>query len=168
MSAARPTPPIPAGEPLRGAARSFVTQQQVRFGDVDPAGIVFYPRIFDFVHQAFEELWDVHVGERYYYLIREKRIGFPLVHSEVDFQSPLYFGDRPIVRITCFRLGTTSLGLRYRYLMDERLCLEARMTTVCVALDGLEKFPIDENYRAKFAEILESEPGTSPKPEVGP
>lgn len=135
--------------------RTFVTQQQIRFGDVDPAGIVFYPRIYDFIHRAFEELWDVHVGERYYYLIREKRVGFPLVHSEVDFVSPLYFGDRPIVRISCFKLGRTSLGLRYCYFVDERLCLEARMTTVSVRLDDLEKFEIDAHYRQKFEDILE-------------
>lgn len=139
------------------SGRTFVTQQQIRFGDVDPAGIVFYPRIYDFIHRAFEELWDVHVGERYYYLIREKRVGFPLVHSEVDFVSPLYFGDRPIVRISCFKLGRTSLGLRYRYLVDDRLCLEARMVTVSVRLDDLEKFEIDPEYREKFADILEPE-----------
>lgn len=137
--------------------RTFVLQQQIRFGDVDPAGIVFYPRIYDFIHRAFEELWDVHVGERYYYLIREKRVGFPLVHSEVDFVSPLYFGDRPIVRISCFKLGRTSLGLRYRYSVDDRLCLEARMVTVCVRLDDLEKLEIDPEYRDKFASILEPE-----------
>ncbi|MEO0651226.1 MAG: acyl-CoA thioesterase, partial [Planctomycetota bacterium] len=126
------TPDAKQREVPAESGRSFVTQQQIRFGDVDPAGIVFYPRIYDFIHRAFEELWDVHVGERYYYLIREKRVGFPLVHSEVDFISPLYFGDRPIVRVSCFKLGRTSLGLRYRYSVDDRPCFEARMTTVSV------------------------------------
>lgn len=133
----------------------FTCQQQVRFGDVDPAGIVYYPRIYDFIHAAFEEVWDVHVGERYYYLIREKRVGFPLVHSEVDFKNPLYFGDRPIVKITAFKVGTSSLGLRYRYEVGDKLCLEARMTTVCVHLDTLDSFPFKDEYRAKFAELLE-------------
>ena len=135
--------------------RTFTVQQQVRFGHVDPAGIAYYPRIYDYVHEAFEELWDVHVGERYYYLLGEKRIGFPLVHSEVDFQHPLRFGDRPIVRITCFRLGRSSLGLRYLYTVDEVPCVDARMTTVCVRLDSLESLEIAPAWRAKFAELLE-------------
>lgn len=141
-------------------ARPFTCQQQVRFGHVDPAGIAYYPRIYDYIHEAFEELWDVHVGERYYYLLGEKRIGFPLVHSEVDFKKPLHFGDRPVVRVTCFKLGRSSLGLRYVYRVGDDVCLEARMTTVCVDLDKLESRAIDERYREKFREILE--PGGEP------
>jgi 4-hydroxybenzoyl-CoA thioesterase len=143
--------------PHRRSRLTFQTQQQVRFGHVDPAGIAYYPRIFDYVHEAFEELWDVHVGERYYHLVGERRIGFPLVHSEVDFRSPLHFGDRPIVTITCFKLGRSSLGLRYRYTLDERLCLEARMTTVCVGLDDLKSREIEPFWRERFSRILEIE-----------
>ncbi len=133
----------------------FVTQIQVRFGDVDPAGIVYYPRIFGYVHEAFEELWDVHVGKRYYHLLAEEHLGFPLVHSEVDFKRPLHFGDRPLVRVTCFKLGRSSLGLRYAFLVDEEVCVEARMTVVCAELAQLQPTPIPEQYRARFEAILE-------------
>ena len=137
--------------------KAFVTQLQVRFGDVDPAGIAYYPHIFDFIHLAFEEVWDVHVGRRYYHLVGEDRIGFPLVRSEVDFSSPLRFGDRPLVRITCFRLGRSSLGLRYRFHVADVLCVDARMTTVCVDLAELQSREIPTTYRARFAEIMEQE-----------
>ena len=133
----------------------FTTIQNVRFGHVDPAGIAYYPRIFDYVHEAFEELWEEHVGKRYYHLVGEERLGFPLVHSEVDFERPLRFGDRPVVRVSCFRLGKSSLGLRYVYELDGERCLEARMTTVCVNLDNLDSLPIPEAYRQRFEEIRE-------------
>ena len=135
--------------------KSFTTQLQVRFGDVDPAGIVYYPRIFDYIHEAFEELWDVHVGKRYYYVLGEERLGFPLVHSEVDFRHPLRFGDRPIVRVTTSAIGRSSIGLHYRFHLDDVLCVDARMTVVCVKLDGLVSTPVPPAYRAKFEEILE-------------
>ena len=135
--------------------KSFVTQLQVRFGDVDPAGIVYFPKIYDYIHEAFEELWDVHVGKRYYYLIAEETLGFPLVHSEVDFKHPLHFGDRPTVRVTCFKVGRSSLGLRYRIMLDDLLCVEAEMTVVCVELESLDAVEIPERYRKRFEEILE-------------
>jgi 4-hydroxybenzoyl-CoA thioesterase len=135
--------------------KAFTTQQQVRFGHVDPAGIAYYPRIFDYVHEAFEELWDLHVGKRYYHLLGTDRVGFPLVHSEVDFHSPLRFGDRPIVRVTCFKLGRTSLGLRYVYELHGARCLEARMTTVCVDLEDMRPRAIPDEFRARFEEIME-------------
>ncbi len=137
--------------------KPFVTHIDVRFGHVDPAGIAYYPRIYDYVHEAFEELWDVHVGKRYYHLLGEEHIGFPLVHSEVDFKHPLHFGDRATVRVTCFKLGTSSLGLRYLFSVGDTVCVDARMTTVCVELEGLKSFPIPGPYRARFEAILESE-----------
>ena len=136
--------------------KAFETRQQVRFGHVDPAGIAYFPRIFDYVHEAFEEVWEQHVGARDYHLLGEQRLGFPLVHSEVDFRRPLRFGDRPLVRVTCFRLGTSALGLRYVYTLDDGPCVDARMTTVCVQLDTMQPIPIPAPYRARFEELLET------------
>lgn len=135
--------------------KTFVTQLDVRFGDVDPAGIAYYPRIFEFIHQATEALWDVHVGRRYFYLLSEEKLGFPLAHSEVEFKHPLNFGDRPIVKVTAFKVGKSSLGLRYKFFVDEVECVEARMTVVCVDLDGLKPRALPAKYREKFEELLE-------------
>jgi 4-hydroxybenzoyl-CoA thioesterase len=134
---------------------AFETTFQVRFGHVDPAGIAYYPRIFDYLHDVFEELWEDHVGERYYHLLLEQHIAFPLVHTDVDFKRPLRFGDQPLVRVTCFRLGATSVGLRYRVYKDEVLCVDARMVTVCVDARTLETKPIPEAFRVAFAAIKE-------------
>ena len=134
---------------------AFETQQQVRFGHVDPAGIAYFPRIFDYVHEAFEELFEVHVGVRYYRMLLDDKIGFPLVHSDVDFKSALRFGDRPIVRVTCIHLGSSSLGLRYLYRLGDRVCLDARMTTACVNVETMKPMPIPDSYRERFEMILE-------------
>lgn len=136
--------------------KPFVAHRDVRFGHVDPAGIVYFPRLYDYLHEAFEELWDVHVGKRYYELITADDMGFPLVHSAVDFRHPLRFGDRARIEIACFQLGTSSLGLHYVFSVAERVCLDARMTTVCVQLSSLKSTPIPDRYRKCFAEIMES------------
>ena len=137
--------------------RVFTTQLDVRFGDVDPAGIAFYPKIYDMIHRAMEELFDVHVGRRYYYLIAQDHMGFPLVKSEVEFKSPLSFGDRPVVRITTTNVGKSSLGLHYVFTVDERVCINARMTVVCCDLRDLHAIPIPDAFRERFEELLESE-----------
>lgn len=137
--------------------KAFVTQLDVRFGDVDPAGIVYFPKIYDFIHQAFEALWDIHVGKRYYHLVGEDRMGFPLVHSEVSFRHPLRFGDRPLVRVTTRKLGDSSLTLRYDFRVDDVLCVDALMTVVCVDLEDLQPLRIPDGYRERFEEIVESD-----------
>ena len=134
---------------------AYTTVIQVRFGHVDPAGIAYFPRIYDYIHDVFEEVWEHHVGERYYRILCDQKIGFPLAHSEVDFEHPLRFGDRPVVRVTCFRLGRSSIGLRYLFKLDETSCVDARMTTVCVNLDDMKSIAIPPHYRARFESILE-------------
>jgi len=145
----------------------FTTTFQVRFGHVDPAGIVYFPRIFDYLHDVFEELWEVHVGTRYYQLLLEQHMAFPLVHSDVDFQHPLHFGDRPEVRVTCFRLGRSSLGLRYEIRRDRLTCVDARLVTVCVETDGMTPLPIPEAFRERFEAIFEGPPPAGSEPEAG-
>ena len=137
--------------------RAFITQLDVRFGDVDPAGIVYFPKIYDFIHEAFESLWDIHVGKRYYHLVGEDRLGFPLVHSEVSFLKPLRFGDRPLVRVSVVEIGNSSVTLRYRFSVDDVLCVNALMKVVCVELDGLQTIPIPKEFRERFEEIQEAE-----------
>src|SRR5947207_10107342 len=134
---------------------AFTTVIQVRFGHVDPAGIAYFPRIYDYIHDVYEDVWEQHVGVRYYKLLLEEKIGLPLVHSEVDFEHPLRFGDRPLVRVTCFKLGRSSLGLRYVFKLDETVCVDARMTTVCVQLDTMKSVPIPAEFRRRFEAILE-------------
>jgi 4-hydroxybenzoyl-CoA thioesterase len=134
---------------------SFKTTVQVRFGQVDPAGIAYFPRIFSYIHDVFEEVWEQHVGQRYYYLLLEKKVGFPLVHSDVDFRRPLHFGDRPEVSVTCFKLGRSALGLRYRVSIDDELCVDARMTTVCVELPEMKSISMPTEFRERFEEIME-------------
>ncbi|MDA1265182.1 MAG: thioesterase family protein [Planctomycetota bacterium] len=137
-------------------SQSYNTVLQVRFGHVDPAGIVYFPRIYDYLHDVFEELWEKHVGQRYYHLLLERKIGFPLVHSEVDFRSPMRFGDRPVVSVTCFKLGRSSLGLRYVFRLADRVCVDARQVTSCVNLERMEPIEIPPQYRERFEDILET------------
>ena len=134
---------------------AYETSFSVRFGHVDPAGIVYFPRIFDYLHDVFEELWEEHVGQRYYHLLLERRLGFPLVHSDVDFRHPLHFGDTPVVRVTCFRVGRSSLGLRYLVRRADEVCVEARMITVCTEVGTMQSTPIPAEFRSRFELLLE-------------
>jgi YbgC/YbaW family acyl-CoA thioester hydrolase len=131
----------------------FISSRLVRFGDVDPAGIAYFPRIHNFIHEAFEDLWEQFIGVRYYQLMQVQRISFPMIHTEVDFKSPLRFGDRPRIEATCFHLGRSSLGIRYLFKVDGRLCVDARTTTACIASKILKTQPIPEEYRKYFEQI---------------
>lgn len=85
----------------------------VRFGDCDPAGIVYFPRFFDLFHQAMET-WFQRLGVSYHDVIVGRKIGFPAVHTEADFRRPSWFGEQLDIRLHVEDVGTKSLALGYR------------------------------------------------------
>ena len=52
----------------------------VRFGDCDPAGLVYYPVLFHYCHAAMEEFFAARCGKPYARLTQEERLGFPTVN----------------------------------------------------------------------------------------
>jgi 4-hydroxybenzoyl-CoA thioesterase len=138
--------------------RGFVAEVKVRFGDVDHAQIVYYPRFFHFFHVAFEELFERELGMRYADVVDGEHVGFPTVRTECDYRSPVRFGDALRIRVTCARLGGRSVTLRYRAerAKDGLLCAEARITTACVDMRTFTSQAIPEKYRVLFDRFAEA------------
>lgn len=108
---------------------------EVRWGDCDPAGIVYFPRFFERFHDAMERWFEVELGMRYDALIMGRRLGLPAVHTEADFRVPCRFGERLVVELRVPRLGRTSLELAYRVSSPSEA--EPRLTglTICALMD---------------------------------
>jgi 4-hydroxybenzoyl-CoA thioesterase len=129
---------------------------QVRFGEVDRAGIVYYPRWFHYFHIAFEEFFADRAGVPYHRLIERDRVGFPTVRVECDYRAPLRFGDRLGIRISVERIGRTSVVFLYsaRNRTARRAAAEARITVVCVDMDTFRPRSIPARLRKVFARHL--------------
>ena len=57
---------------------AYTAHVPVRFGDVDYARIVYYPRLLHLLHVAFEELFEHHVGTGYASLMDERDPDCPI------------------------------------------------------------------------------------------
>lgn len=111
-----------------------VHRVEVRFGDCDPAGIVYFPRFFHLFHEAMETWFSAGLGLSYAGLILERKLGFPAVHSEADFKAPCALGDSITVELRVARLGRSSIGLEYVVRGDTG---DLRLTgaSTCVVMD---------------------------------
>lgn len=107
---------------------------EVRFGDCDPAGIVYFPRYYDYFHQAMESWFPDHLGRSYASVVVGRKLGFPAVHSEADFEAPSRFGDRIEVHMRVAALGRTSITFAYAVLGEDG-GRRATGQTVCVVMD---------------------------------
>ena len=70
---------------------TFRTILRIRFADEDHARIVYYPRFFHFFHTAFEDFFESEGVP--YRVCLDEGVGWPAVHAEADYASPVRFGD---------------------------------------------------------------------------
>ena len=133
----------------------FRAQLKVRFGDIDHAGIVYYPRIVHYFHVAMEEYFSQALREDYARVLEEHRLGLPTVHLEVDFRRPFKFGDSIEVEARVSRIGTRSLTWDYRVFRSgsDEVCVEARIVTVCVQLDRFEPIAVPDWLRSRVTKF---------------
>jgi 4-hydroxybenzoyl-CoA thioesterase len=105
----------------------------IRFGDCDPAGIVYFPRFFDFFHQAMETWFPAHLGFGYDEFVRGRKLGFPAVHTEADFERPCRFGERIEIHQRVTKLGRSSIEFAYEVHGEGGRRATGR--SVCVVMD---------------------------------
>ena len=131
----------------------FTTRITVRFGDCDPAGLVYYPALFHYCHVAMEEFFAARCGVTYDRLMAEERLGFPTVNVRAEFFVPLVYGDEAEVSVSVSRVGRTSATFEYdvRRASDSTLCARATLVQAAMGLDSKRAVPVPELLRAAFA-----------------
>ena len=110
----------------------FSTRITVRFGDCDPAGLVYYPVLFHYCHAAMEEFFAARCGVGYARLLDERGLGFPTVNLRAEFFEPFVYGDEAEVEVWVSRVGRASATFEYRLrrASDQRLCPRLGITLI--------------------------------------
>jgi 4-hydroxybenzoyl-CoA thioesterase len=131
----------------------------VRFGDLDPAGIAYYPRLVDFLHRAFEDFFGGRLGRPYPEVIGSG-LGFPTVRLEAEFLRPLRHGDLVEIAVGVEHVGRTSVRFRYEGRVAGELAFRARNTAVTVDIASLRPLPTPGWLRERLeAARSETPPG---------
>jgi len=127
----------------------FETRIKVRFGDADPAGLVYYPVILHYCHVAMEEFFEACCGIAYHRLMRDERLGFPTVNVRAEFFVPLVYGDEALVEVEVARVGDSSVTFEYRLRRagDGTLCARSTQVHVAMNLDERRAVSIPDTYR---------------------
>jgi len=133
---------------------AFETTIRARFGDEDHAGIVYYPRFLDYFHRVFEDFFEAE-GRSYKQVLDEDGVGWPAVHLDVDFKSPLRFGDDLRVRLSVARVGEKSAVFRYQGSIAQTPVVRAEVTVACIDMKTFRGIPLPDYYRQLFEKHLE-------------
>jgi len=135
---------------------AFEVTLPVRFGQVDCAGIMFYPRFFENFHAVFEDMFGARLGKPYVTILTERRLGLPMVRLETDFIKAFRFGDPMRLVLDVTRIGRTSVTFRYRGFNGDQLepSVQAFGTVALIDLDTFAGVPFPPDIRAVLQDLL--------------
>ena len=134
---------------------AYRTRVKVRFGDEDHAGIVYFPRFFDFFHCALEDFFNDN-GHKYQEVIDVHKVGWPAVHIEADFKQPLRFGDVFEVDVWVERLGERSATFAFKGQRgsDGVEVARCKLVSACIDMRSFKAQVIPDVYRAFLSRFM--------------
>ncbi|MBP0445633.1 acyl-CoA thioesterase [Roseomonas sp. SSH11] len=157
----RPSP-IPASA-LPAAA--FRAPARVRFGDCDPAGIVFFPNWFSMASATIEDLFRERLGIDFHALHAERGIGTGFVHAAASFMRPGMMGDDVLLTPLIRRIGGASYALDLHIHRGEEELARLDLVTATTDLATRTSRPVPPDLRAALLRYM-SECGPSEGQEI--
>jgi 4-hydroxybenzoyl-CoA thioesterase len=135
---------------------AFYSRLKIRFGDIDRAGIVYYPRFMHYFHVALEEFFAGELGIEYHDMVETHRIGLPTVHLETDFSRPFSYGDNIEVEVSVLKVGRSSISFGYRVFKqgETEPRIVGHNVTVCLDMDSFKKLEIPDWFRQQLERQL--------------
>jgi len=129
------------------------TTVRIRWGDCDPAGIIFYPRYFEIFDNATAALFERALGITKFEMFSAYEFaGWPLVQTQARFLKPTRFGDDVTID-SSITFGRSSFEVEHRLSLAGDLCAECREKRVWIVRDAhnaIKSHPIPEAVLAKF------------------
>lgn len=126
----------------------------VRWGDCDPAQIVYTGRIPNFAIEAIESWWMHHLGHGWFEMELDKNFGTPFVSMQLDFRSPITPRHKLICRVWPNHMGNTSVGFAVKGYQNDKLCFEGSFRNVFIVPLKLKKTHPPEAIRQLIEDHL--------------
>ncbi len=138
----------------------------IRWGDCDPAGIIYTPRVLDHAMEALES-WYLAVPQvDWFRLNHELGLGAPTVRTEIDFLKVLRPDDRLTVEVHVTRLGNASLEFLIPGVgeADGETYFRVRLTACFIKRPEMRATRVPEPYRSRIAAYRDACQQVSPHP----
>lgn len=121
----------------------FTIKRKINFYDCDPAGILFYAKLFEISHSVYEEMINSFKLKKNYWTNDEFVV--PIIKTDGAYFKPLRAGDSVSINLTVTLRKENSFELTYEWI-DKSGELAAKARTVHVFVDKKRwvKIPIYE------------------------
>ena len=133
----------------------FVHVIKPRWADCDPARIAYTANIPGFALEAIDAWWEKTVGDDWFRMNVDKKIGVPFVHMTMDFRNPVTPRHELECEVRLVKLGNSSIRFSVIGKQDGEMCFEGEFVEVFVEADALTKTGVPAEYAKKLQTQLE-------------
>jgi 4-hydroxybenzoyl-CoA thioesterase len=129
----------------------YTTRRRILWGDSDPAGVVYTPRVFHYAIETVEEWLIELLGHNWMSLQDEFKLDTPTVKMGCDFLYPLRTGDFVDITLKVGKLGRASIS----YIIDgfnSKNCHCFKVDQISCFVDSInfKPIPISREFRDKI------------------
>ena len=128
----------------------FHATRIVRFAHCDPAGIIFYPRYFDLIHEVKEDWFREALDWSFARSIGAMKKGFPIVRLASEFHAPSRLGEELGIVLSVPHLGRSSIAIDYEVSCGGERRADMHTVVVQVDLTDGRSRPIDDELRERI------------------
>lgn len=136
-------------------AQKFVISIQTRFRDADPAGFLFYGRVFELAHDGFED-FVTSLGFSWKEWFASQNLMTPIRHAESEFYSPIWPGQTYQLEISVCQIRETSFQLRYDFKLKDSKLASVKLVHACLDAKSKQKIQIPQKIRELLTPYLET------------
>jgi 4-hydroxybenzoyl-CoA thioesterase len=130
-------------------ANFFVENRTILFGECDPAGILYTPRICEYIVEGALRFISDRLGEPFERYMFARNLTLPARNLTVDFLQPLTWDDQIEVRAGLSEIRTHAYTIRVSaFDSNGDVAFSGTVTQVCVNRETKKIAPIPAEFRA--------------------
>ncbi|MFN3360083.1 MAG: acyl-CoA thioesterase [Pseudanabaenaceae cyanobacterium] len=119
----------------------FVYHCRVYFGDTDGAGVVYFARVLDFCHAAYEEsLREKGIDMTEFF--QRQPLAFPIINCAMRFCKPIFCGDLLTITLTGKQTEVAEFVTCYQIKVGEELKAEGSLRHCCIDRNTRQRAPL--------------------------
>jgi 4-hydroxybenzoyl-CoA thioesterase len=130
---------------------TFDMPVRIRFAHCDPAGIVFFPQYLVLTNALVEDWFTECLGIDYAHMIRQRRIGLPIVKLDCEFSRPSRMGETVTLSLSVNSIGRRSIRIGIVGHCQDEVRFKAHQVLVTTSLETGQSIDIPDDIASALA-----------------
>ena len=127
----------------------------IEWGDCDPAGIVYFPRFFEYFDACTNALFERAGFRKAEMLKTYGLLGIPMIDTRAQFYVAVSFGETVTVETRIVEWGRSSFQVEHKLYKGSELAAEGKEKRVWTVRDpqsqkGMRSEPIPDEVKVRF------------------